>query len=269
MKCLHLDIETIPTQSATLREELTRPVLEFYAAKHAGIEAEIAGIKPPGNYKTKEAIDKWIAEEKPKKLVVLEEQKKACATECEQKVDEAWRKTSFDGALGQIVVIGFAIDQEKPRTLFQAKDYLTLKAEGMLLREFFQALELVDEKDRQSIIWIGHNIIDFDLRFLYQRAVVHGIKPPRWIPFDSKPWGDRVFDTMLAWAGGRGRVGQDKLCRVLGIDAKGSELGDEIDGSRVWDFVKAGRIQDVATYCGGDVGRAREMHQRLTFAQAA
>ena len=103
---------------------------------------------------------------------------------------------------------------------------------------------------------------------LYQRSVVHGIKPPYWIPFDAKPWGDRVFDTMLAWAGARGRVGQDKLCRILGIDAKGSELGDEIDGSKVWDFVKEGRIAEVATYCGGDVQRAKEIHQRLTFAEA-
>jgi predicted PolB exonuclease-like 3'-5' exonuclease len=77
-----------------------------------------------------------------------------------------------------------------------------------------------------------------------------------------------VFDTMLAWAGGRGRVGQDKLCRVLGIDAKGSELGDEIDGSKVWDYIKDGRIADVAKYCGGDVNRARDLHRRLTFTAA-
>jgi len=55
---------------------------------------------------------------------------------------------------------------------------------------------------------------------------------------------------------------------VLGIDAKGSELGDEIDGSKVWDFIREGRIADVAAYCGGDVARAREMHRRLTFVTA-
>lgn len=269
MKHLYLDIETIPVQNPDLRAECERVTREFYTGRIAGFKAEAETISPPANYKDPLKIAEWEKNEKPKKLASLEEQQKAAIAECETKAEEAWRKTSFDGALGQIVVAGFAIDQEPARTLYQAKDFLTLKAEGRLLREFFQALELVPEKDRMSLVWVGHNIVDFDFRFLFQRAVVHGIKPPYWIPFESKPWGDRVFDTMLAWAGSRGRVGQDKLCRVLGIDAKGCELGDEIDGSKVWDFIKEGRIADVATYCGGDVGRAREIHQRLTFAQAA
>jgi hypothetical protein len=69
-----------------------------------------------------------------------------------------------------------------------------------------------------------------------------------------------VFDTMLMWAGSKGRVSMDKLCSALGVMAKGEELGgEEIDGSMVWDFIKAGRIEDVATYCKGDVIRARRI----------
>lgn len=33
----------------------------------------------------------------------------------------------------------------------------------------------------------------------------------------------------------------------------------------VWDFVRAGRIADVATYCAGDVERVRAIHKRMTF----
>lgn len=71
---------------------------------------------------------------------------------------------------------------------------------------------------------------------------------------------------MTAWAGIGNRISLDKLCRVMGIPTKGSEIGDEIDGSKVWDFVQAGRIADVATYCCGDVERVREIHRRMTFA---
>jgi hypothetical protein len=33
----------------------------------------------------------------------------------------------------------------------------------------------------------------------------------------------------------------------------------------VWDFVQAGRLDDVAEYCRGDVERVRLLHRRLTF----
>ena len=55
-----------------------------------------------------------------------------------------------------------------------------------------------------------------------------------------------IFDTMTAWAG----VGN-------------------IDGSKVWDYVRTGRIADVVEYCKGDVERVRAIHRRMTFAEAA
>jgi predicted PolB exonuclease-like 3'-5' exonuclease len=70
---------------------------------------------------------------------------------------------------------------------------------------------------------------------------------------------------MTDWAGVGNRVSLAKLCKVFDLDAKGTEIGDEIDGSKVWDFVKNGRIADVAKYCGGDVERTRAIYKRLTF----
>src|SRR5688572_27227442 len=32
-------------------------------------------------------------------------------------------------------------------------------------------------------LFVGHNILDFDLRFIYQRSIIHQIKPSRDIPF--------------------------------------------------------------------------------------
>ena len=70
---------------------------------------------------------------------------------------------------------------------------------------------------------------------------------------------------MIDWAGVGNRVSLAKLCKVFGLDAKGSEIGEEIDGSKVWDFVKDGRIEDVARYCEGDVERTRQVYKRLNF----
>jgi len=52
-----------------------------------------------------------------------------------------------------------------------------------------------------------------------------------------------------------------KLCRALGVESpKG-----EIDGSRVWEYVKAGRLYDVAEYCKKDVEATRQVYKRMTF----
>ncbi len=89
-----------------------------------------------------------------------------------------------------------------------------------------------------------------------------GIKPPSIIPFHARPWDDAVFDTMTKWAGAKGSIKLDDLCKALGIAGK-----DGMDGSMVWDEVREGRIAKVATYCGNDVRMTRAAHRRMTFAE--
>lgn len=268
MTTVYLDIETLPTQIGAERALLEAPFTALAKEAKDGLAARLAAIRAPANYKDPAKIAAWEAEERPKKVAELEGAVAAEIRAAEAKADDAYRRTSFDGALGQIAVIGFAFDNLPPVTLHAGNRVLSLAAEAEIIRKFYKALEVVPASQRATTRWVGHNLLGFDFPFLWQRSVVHGIQPPAWIPFRAKPWDDHVFDTMLAFAGDRGRIGQDKLCRVLGIDAKGSELGDEIDGSKVWDFVQAGRIADVATYCGGDVNRARELHRRMTFEPA-
>jgi 3'-5' exonuclease len=111
----------------------------------------------------------------------------------------------------------------------------------------------------------GHNVSAFDLRFLVQRFTVHGIRPPAIISraASAKPWeSDKVFDTMTQWAGVGNRVSLEKLCLAFGINSPKTDL----DGSKVAAAVAAGRLDDVATYCAGDVEAVRKVFNRLTFA---
>lgn len=234
---IHLDIETIPSQDPAIKAALA------------------SEITPPGNYKSAEAIGKWEQEAKP------------------GLIEEAYRKTSFDGALGQIVVASVAIDDETPVTFWRPE---WRDAEHYILSSLFGAIEGFTERHLSGgtrghvkPVFVGHYIADFDLRFIFQRAVMLGIRPPACIPFKAKPWDEAIFDTMTMWAGAKGRVSLDKLCRALGVATKGSEIGEEIDGSMVWDFVQAGRIADVAAYCAGDVERVRAVRRRLMFEEAA
>ncbi|MGO4326767.1 hypothetical protein AB4Z48_18230 [Cupriavidus sp. 2TAF22] len=223
--------------------------IETIPAQHPAVRAAIAkDITPPGNYKSAETIAKWEAESKP------------------AAVEEAWRKTSFDGALGHLAVISVAFDDYPPATFHASEPTVdaVVAQERTVLQAFFKYLnENYDPSRNRPPCFVGHYVTEFDLRFIFQRAVVFGERPPAFIPFHAKPWDETVFDTMTRWAGARGTVKLDKLCQVFGFSGKG-----DIDGSKVWDYVKAGRLPEVVEYCADDVARARSVYKRLTF-QAA
>ncbi len=241
------DIETLPILDPKFLAELR-------AASDVEMQAAIDAISHPGNLKDPIKIEEWNLTVRPQKEADI----RAAA---ETSIDETHRKTSFDGALGHICVIAAAIDDEAPIAFYspdQAADY----AEADVLRQYFAYLSdhysaSVNRKPR----FVGHNITGFDLRFMFQRAVVLGIKPPPFIPFHAKPWDDVIFDTMTYFAGVGKSIKLDKLCKALGLPGKSS-----MDGSKVYDAYLEGRIEDIAIYCRDeDVVQTRLVYKRLQF----
>ena len=98
-------------------------------------------------------------------------------------------------------------------------------------------------------------------KFLRQRGIINGVTMHRLISEEVKPWDKGVvFDTMTAWTGDpREFISMNALCQILGLPGK----GDDIDGSKVWDYVAAGRLDIVAAYCNEDVRRTYAMFERL------
>lgn len=249
---LYIDIETIPAQRPDVLEEIR-------AGKQAELDASLAAIAPPGNYKKQETIDEWMANEAPKIAAKLR-------GAFEAEVDESYRKTSFDGAFGQVCVIGYAVGDDEP--VFLKADDLSAASEVALLEAFSCALtDLIPANEVLSTTVVGHNVSAFDLRFLVQRHIINNVRPHMIIAraAQAKPWEqEKVFDTMIQWGGAGAKAGGslDKLCKALSIPSpKGA-----IDGSKVWDFVKAGEIGQVAEYCAKDVAATRAVHRRMTFA---
>lgn len=223
MPTLYIDIETLPTDRQDVRE--------YIAAK----------VAPPGNISKPETIAKWVQESKP------------------AAIDEAFAKTGLDGAFGRVCVIGWAVDDGEVKTLHSDQ------SESFLLAEFAREMNSdAPQADLFDIVVCGHNVSAFDLRFLIQRYMVNRLRPPAIIQraADAKPWeSNKVFDTMVQWAGVGGRVSLDKLCLAFGIE---SPKGD-IDGSNVAQAVADGRIEEVADYCARDVEATRAIHKRMTY----
>jgi len=190
-----------------------------------------AEVKAPAQYKKPESIEKWVEENADK---VAKEQ---------------LAKTSFDPAHGHICTISWAKDDGETEV-----SHATNVAEEIeVLRSFFDSVD-----PYHSTTFVGHYVGGFDIRFILCRAVVLGVPIPRVIPRDPKPWSDRIFDTMTAWAGQKDRINMDKLCAALGMGGKG-----DFDGSMVAEAWTNGEHEKIAAYCAQDVERTRAIHKRF------
>ena len=205
-------------------------------------EAIAQNITPPANMKKAETIAQWEANEKQKA------------------VEEAIAKTALDGAYGSICCIGCTIDDETVYS-YSMPDF----SEADLIDQWLlEVQEQVPHWATPTIV--GHNVVTFDIRFIWQRAIILGVRMPKWFPRDPKPWGFETFDTMTAFAGQRGTIGLDRLCQVLGIEGKG-----DVDGSMIGQMYAEGRHEEIAAYCRADVERTRAVHKRMAnvFGEAA
>lgn len=250
---IYIDIETIPDQS--------------HGALDAFIEEARANFKAPSTL-TKEQAAKDLGMSDANEIkftskdaMIAKWEAEFASSRAEEVGEATWRKTSFDGAKGHVAVIGLAFGNDEPFSLWET-NYAELERD--VISETFSYINAYFEEycDRRRPCIVGHNHTGFDLRFLWHRAVILGIKPPIWWPHNARPWDtDVVFDTMIQWSGTGNRISMDNLCKALGIPGK----PDDIDGSKVWDYIKEGRIKEVADYCEGDVTRTRECFKRMTF----
>lgn len=238
MPTLYLDIETIPTQ----RDE----VRDFLSAKlRDQLMSDMEAVRAPSNYKDAEKIEAYCAEKR-----------KELQDTFAQKLADTINATGLDGSFGHVFCIGWAFDDEPVSTLRDLD-------EALVLREFAKRCK-VPANENFSVTVVGHNVSAFDLRFLAQRHIVHGIRPPMHIAraAQAKPWeSEKVFDTMVQWAGVGQKISLDRLCLALSIPSPKGEF----DGSQVWPMVQAGKHDDVARYCERDVEAVRCVHRRMVF----
>ena len=222
-----IDIETIPQQP-----------------EEAGLAEAAKRVKAPATMSKPETIEQWHNGEG--KYAGIKD----------AMIEKEYRKTSFDGSKGEIFSIAFALEDGDVNVV--RRHDLLPDSEMRMLKCVFEVLET--KLYGRPPYFIGQYIAGFDLKFIFHRCVVLGIKPPFAIPFDGRH-GKDYYCTQQAWAGFGGRISQDNLCKALGIEGK----PQDIDGSKVWDFVKAGKYAEVAEYNQDDVEKNRQIFNRLNF----
>ena len=220
-----LDIETIPQQP---EEEAKALIAET--------------IEAPATMKKAETIKDW------------HEGNGKYAGVKDAAIEDAYRKTSFDGAKGEICSIAWKVEGFDINSTSRAGGW----SEADMLEQFFTDLKLLC--NGRPPYFIGQFIGGFDLKFIFHRSIILGVKPPFAIPFDGRHK-SHLYCTQAAWAGFGGRMSQDNLCRALGIEGK----PDDIDGSKVWDFYKAGKIERIEEYNRYDVETVEKIYNRINF----
>lgn len=127
-------------------------------------------------------------------------------------------------------------------------------------RALIGCFELMKDFDSESDEIVGHNILGFDLPFIFQRALVQGL---HFRPFvNLGEYNVRgVFDTMHRWwFGAKRTVSLDDLAWALGIE---SSKTAEVEGSKVFDLYQANRLELIREYNLNDVRVTRKIYERM------
>lgn len=120
------------------------------------------------------------------------------------------------------------------------------RPERELIRAFLAKIEELKPK------LVTFNGSSFDLPVLRYRAMLHRLPAP---PLHSRPYFNRFTEDALDLCdalssfGASTRMGLDEVSRLMGLEGKPSD----IDGSRVDEFYRAGRLKEISDYCVADV----------------
>lgn len=190
-------------------------------------------------------IELGIQKEKkrfPKKILRLTKKKK----------EEIFRFSAISGDFGRIICIGFAIDDQKSEIISGTEEEI--------LTKWWQVANQAD-------LFIGHNILDFDLRFIFKRSIIYKIKPSAkhlnlsFARYRSFP----IYDTMREWEkwNTESFIKLDTLAKIFNLE---SSKDGGIDGSQVYDFYKKEKLEEIYEYCKRDVDLTRKVYKLMSFA---
>lgn len=126
--------------------------------------------------------------------------------------------------------------------------------ERTILENFWKLIE----KSRRYITFNGRH---FDIPFIIYRSMIHNIKPTRKLMtnrYHSDTHFD-IYDQLTFYSAAYGHS-LEMWCNSMGI-TNPKEKG--IDGSKVGQYYRDGKIMEIAQYCNRDVIATGELYERI------
>lgn len=177
--------------------------------------------------------------------------------------EEQFRRLALHGECGRLLTISLIVEhdgqiihrgllgRERPSSRFHLDEGRTLRAFWRLVRDFNPARDL----------FVGHNVMQFDLPFLYKRSLINRVQPSVEVSM-ARYRRQPVFDTMQVWSGWDSRyyLSLSDLGGILGVGSK----AEGMDGRVVYDCICRGEHDRVARYALQDVELVRAIYYRMT-----
>ena len=159
---------------------------------------------------------------------------------------------------GPVAGLDFSdIDQRQTERVFGIDEEGAEQDEKKSLLAF---LDYMKNFDPDTDELVGHNLLGFDLPFIFQRCLVHCISGRPLV--DLGEYRVRgVFDTMHAWwLGAKRFVSLDDIAWALGIESSKTATAE---GSKVFELYQAGKLAEIREYNLNDVRVTRKVYERM------
>lgn len=186
-----------------------------------------------------------------------------------RELDKHFRSLALKGEYGRVLCIGVILEKDGREWRKGVFGY-DIEAEKLhlderkTLRGFWKMMR--DDFNIQSDLIIGHNVMDFDLPFIYKRSRILGIKPSVTLSF-ARYRNSPIYDTMKEWALWNFRersISLVHLAELLGVNMGKTE---GIDGGRVYDEFIKGSHSLIAEYCLQDVTLTRAVYDKIQIVE--
>ena len=207
---------------------------------------------PDGPYPTPEEIKAPANYSKPTSILEYQNNPKNLEAE--------YRKRALSPVEGRILSIAWVLDDEPVRSVINADERIVLDEFQTQLQEQFRARFGGDDVMAHPT-WIAHNGRTFDISFLFLRILKYDLEwLQRVMGTDIKEI--RQEDTMMVMGvlnGYRTYVSLAKACAFFGIESpKGG-----MSGKDVYDYFKAGRLDEIQKYDEKDTIACYELAKKL------
>ncbi len=185
-------------------------------------------LKPPAQMKNAETIEKWRSDP--------------------ANVDKAHAAEALNPFKGQILTISWIMDNELVRSVTDVDERKVLETFQEQLQDQFRARFSGNDHIVQPT-WIAHNI-KFDMGFLFLRLLKYDLD---WLLRVTGEDPSQIrhactMQTMAVMDKYKTFVSLDVSCRMFGIEGKLSGM----DGSKVFPYFKAGKLDEIDEYCRQD-----------------
>ncbi len=181
-----------------------------------------------------------------------------------RKKDDAIRYLSLYPFTAKIVAIGiYDVEKEKSFVYFEDEkkeewvvEEKNIHYKGLseveMIESFWRIIDVTD----QVITFNGRN---FDIPFMMMRSAINKIKPTKNLfknRFDISTHIDLL--EQFTYYGTTRKFNLDFYCHAFGIK---SPKSNEISGIEVKNLYEAGRIKDIAVYCGEDINATFQLYK--------